>query len=319
MKIISALLCILCWESSSLASSGNWVGNGGMVVDCRNSPDPEIARLPLSLLDLVEVVPDKYSAVYPEGTMIDQVNAYIERIAVHAPERAQLYRILAKSFMKNVQFTDNLRMTNDLGSHILPKGCEKMQAIVQYSSSIPERNDYVVDRNIWSRLSEDMKAALVLHEILYYEASAIGHYNKSALVRRFVRATVGNFFASMDSVGFKEFMASHQLGLEFWRDPLTGKAWTLSSPHDRLNLHSIVGCYNLAKGRTPLIDEFREAAPRLFNSPEAARLGLLSERVAFWIYSLSAEGPIVVDHDGIQLPKGEISEVSRTMVCVGEW
>lgn len=278
--VITIFVCLFCLEAQTARANGNWIGNAGVAVLCPNENTQTSPQW--TLLDLIEGGDDDFAAEYPEGDLMEQVHALIDRIEAKSPERVRLYRLLADDFLNRIVFMPRVGMTGDWQSSQVPAHCKATQAIVQYSASSLHENIYYVFEEIWNAMDAHTQAAFVLHEILYYEASLLDLWGDSTQVRKYVRAVVGNKFKSMTQDQYSSFMASLGLGVEYWQDPVTGKKWGLISPRDSYS-NAYVRCETLFDGALPSKSEFVEAAPRLFASREASDLSLLAENLAFLV------------------------------------
>lgn len=274
------LVCLFCLEAQIATANGNWIGNAGVAVLCENESGQDNPQW--TLLDLIEADDDDFIAEYPQGDLMEQVHAFIDRVETKSPERVRLYRLLANEFLDRIVFKAEVGVTSDWQQSQVPASCKATQAIVQYSAISLHENIYYVAEKIWNALDTHTKAVFILHEIFYYEASALGLLADSTPVRKYVRAVVGNKFKSMTQEQYSRFMSSLGLGLEYWKDPVTGKKWGLISP---CNSYSDTSerCDVLFGGILPSKSEFLEAAPRLFASREARNLSLLTENLGFWV------------------------------------
>lgn len=288
-NFVVILLCLFCCDAfasksflgQKVLANGNWIGNGGVAVSCSGQSANEKSQW--ALLDLVEITPEAFTADFPEGDVMEQVYALIDRVQPLAPDRARLYKELAGYFERRIRYEENLPLTTDIDSADIPDDCVKAQAVVQYRNSMrPDFNVYYVDPNYWAKLDTHQKAVFILHEIFYYEAATLGTENDSTPVRKYVRAVVGNTVGSMTALDYKVFMVSIGLGIEYWQDPETGKNWALVTPYGKHIFNTEI-CQFLVGGKLPSPSEFLEVAPRLFAAPEAQRLSLLNENLSFWV------------------------------------
>lgn len=326
MNFIRAALPLwLCIESLAFAfvnpmkpptaSSGNWVGNGGVIAICDIGSEKKSA----ALLDLVEIVPETFTPDYADGSLMEQVNAYIDRLADFIPDRVSFYRRLADDFLKKVRFKKDLIETNDTATAVLPPNCRTVQAVVQFGIETPEKNLYYVYRTAWDALDTRNLAILILHEILYYEANSLGHMNNSTSVRRFVRAVVGNEFKTRTLEDFRAFMRSIKLATEIWKDPVANRDWFLTVPALEDSPAWIVdSCARLTRGHLPTSEEFKEAASSLFASQEAIFLYPNADSLGFWVKDSDRDGIYVLDRFGVRLQTDSFGYIDRPKIkfCV---
>lgn len=95
------LLCLFCLEAQIALANGNWIGNAGVGVLCEDESSQSNPRW--TLLDLIEG-DDDFTAEYPQGSLMEQVHAFFDRIEAKSPERVKLYRLLANEFVSRIFF-----------------------------------------------------------------------------------------------------------------------------------------------------------------------------------------------------------------------
>lgn len=212
-QILSALILVL----ASTAFAGHEVGNGGGVIVCVGPqffpPQPNADKV--ELLDLFEA---REFRKLPLGLgdpnedyniKIDRVLTQLERIA---PYRGQLYRNLYNRFMDESVFVANIDLVYIPDSEYkgLPTNCSLKQAVIQQPPEFLGDKRYTVSLDLWNKLDNNSKAALVLHEIIYNEGIAL--YQQSSKGVRYLNSymtsatfntlTQDNFNRMLLSAGF---------------------------------------------------------------------------------------------------------------------
>ena len=193
--------------SPNVFASGRIVGNGGFVVHCGGKPPeplptPNPTPMPTATpdptqptgptlppqpsegiretketyetLDLYEArVMRGWPIVLPEGeSWSTLVEVALKRWDSKDPYRSQKYLKEAKEFFQGrAALIPNMDLspTGDAGEVNLQKGCYLEQAAVQVKPDLPGDVEVRISKDIWDRLGEPSRAALVLHEILYKE------------------------------------------------------------------------------------------------------------------------------------------------------
>lgn len=170
--------------SSSLAlAGGDWVGNGGNVLECTSSGQ-------VQLLDYYEGESQRHIPVDlgPSGNYKDKVIFALDRLGSINPTRALKYKKWLASFDEETQWFSQGKFLSirDSGAVIIPSECEVQQVAIQRPQDLimPGDKRYLVDQRLWDRLSEQDKAGLILHELIYREGIENGQ-TSSPRVRYF--------------------------------------------------------------------------------------------------------------------------------------
>ncbi|MBC7429710.1 MAG: hypothetical protein H7336_13925, partial [Bacteriovorax sp.] len=183
--------------SFSTFAGGDRVGNGGDVVVCKNS---------VELLDIYEARLNGHVLKNPEGQSYKGKLAHLlnKKLIPLQPERAKKYLGNLDTFESEAAFLPGIILNDvdDAGMVAIPKGCKLKQIIIQLSDSErpPGRKRYTVSLDLWNKLDDFNKMALVLHEIVYREAISYKASN-SMIVRAFVGEIIRSDF------DLKEFIA----------------------------------------------------------------------------------------------------------------
>lgn len=165
------LIHLLFYSVLSLAG-GDWVGNGGNVISCGNS---------LRLLDYFEADEQRRIPLElgPNHMSFQQKVYYVlHRLEDVNPTRAKMYKKWFRTFDEETQwfFVGKFLPIRDSGVVIIPEECEIKQVAMQRPNALimPGDQRYVIDLRLFEKLSEDDKAGLVLHELIYREAIELG-------------------------------------------------------------------------------------------------------------------------------------------------
>lgn len=191
MKISLLLLIPLVLSLKSFeAAAQNRVGNGGDVIECASHTE---------LLDFYESDKDlkMFAATVKYEAVLEEVLKNIERLnpkqSKHYKKRA-LEMIAESDFKKDIALTD----VKDSKHLFIPKNksCELKQIAIRRHQATLSGKRFVIDKELWDKLSERDKAGLVMHEVIYEHLFKLGE--EDSVKAREINAY---FFSE---VGFKE-------------------------------------------------------------------------------------------------------------------
>lgn len=172
---------------------GDRVGNGGDVVVCGKR---------VELLDIYEARISGYEIKKPVGkTYQEMIKSLLQtNLLPIQPKRAAKYLKFLETFENEAQFLPGINLSDvgDAGMVAIPIGCIPDQIAIQLSDDERPagKKRYTVNLDLWNKLDEFNKMALVLHEIIYREA--IEHKSSNSMV---VRATVGEILKTKLDLG----------------------------------------------------------------------------------------------------------------------
>jgi hypothetical protein len=195
MRILNylSLIAFLILPTTGFANTWFDRGNGGLAVQCEGQN--------LQVLDLYEAAnnPSVKVSFSNAATYTDKVAELIQRIDKLDPVRAAFYRQAMQSFAASVEFVDgDLGLTPDAGLVVLKRGCELKQVAFQRNPSLFNKQRYVISRYLWDQLDEDNKAALVLHEVIYFQFMDAGSTEMTSERVRFLNILIhGNVLAGL--------------------------------------------------------------------------------------------------------------------------
>ncbi|UXR65096.1 hypothetical protein EZJ49_02395 [Bdellovibrio bacteriovorus] len=165
--ILGPLLTI----SLTASASGNRVGNGGDVVTCPAQTE---------LLDFYES-DLKLQNFDGKNSYREIAGDVLKNLARLSPVQARNYQRRLSQFIDESDFKADVTLTNIRDSKHLfkPKDetCKVRQIAIrrQDASSVSKR--FLVDQDLWNKLSERSKAGLILHEIVYEHFYKLGEDN----------------------------------------------------------------------------------------------------------------------------------------------
>jgi hypothetical protein len=130
----------------------------------------------------------------------------LDRFARIAPRRAAQYRAQASTFEADALFLKGTQLVDvpDSQHLALPNGCAAEQVVIQKDPDFPEDKRYTVNQDLWDRLTDEGRAGLVLHEVIFREALTHGHRD-SVKVRYFNSYLTAGKLNSMTSRQIVEF------------------------------------------------------------------------------------------------------------------
>lgn len=153
---------------NSARALGDEKENGGDVIFC--GPD---GATRLGLLDLYEAQKLFHWQLVPaKGQSTEEI--FEERMKAFEgrdPVRAALYRGFMQSFSQEARFVPESDFTDvpDEGFKAPPQGCQLRQIVIQYDKPAPDGTRYMINESLWNAISNEDRAALLLHEFIYRE------------------------------------------------------------------------------------------------------------------------------------------------------
>lgn len=167
MKTSFYILLILFLGSMALAN-GNRVGNGGDIVLCPKTGE---------LLDFYENAGAvrNFASEKHHDAILEQVFKNIERLS---PKQAKQYKARAGDFMTETEFKKDIALENIKDSKHLfgpkDKKCSVKQIAIRRHEVGLDGKRFIVDEELWNRLSPRGKAGLILHEVIYEHLFKLG-------------------------------------------------------------------------------------------------------------------------------------------------
>ena len=170
-------------------ASGDRVGNGGDAVVCANG---------VYMLDYIEAYSNDNS--YEENDSVQSlVSKHLSQLEIR-DERVHTAVLKTSSAIlesidssKNplVSFTTRVLLNlDDEGFYALPKGCKLEQLIVRRETNSLQKTEFLIQRNLWDRMSNYQKSVGIIHEALYKYYISSQRENKNSEVARFINTLV---------------------------------------------------------------------------------------------------------------------------------
>jgi hypothetical protein len=208
--ILLALLVPSLLASQAHADGAKVVGNGGEGVYCPGSGE-------ITLFDYYEanVLRGLQPNLGPiQNTYQQKLSLLLSRLAQFDPARAAIYRNRVNSFESESRFVTGADLTPipDSNSPVIPRGCQIVQLAVQRPPTFPGEAYYLLDKEKWDLMSNDQRAGLVFHEIIYREALGVGATDSSGA--RYLNSTIAS--DSLSGMKNSEYL-NILLKLNFWR------------------------------------------------------------------------------------------------------
>lgn len=158
-------LTFLLYLIPCFLKAGDSVGNGGNVLVC-----PQISTY--SLLDFYEARSLRNIEI-TQGSSLWTLNQNIEhilkRLSTKLPLKAERYKKQYSQFFKDAQFLQNasLGTIDDSDQVFIPQDCYIEQVAIRLHQRLPGEALYLIQGDLWSQLSTQDQAGLILHEFIY--------------------------------------------------------------------------------------------------------------------------------------------------------
>lgn len=196
----SALCLALLLNATAAFPVGHIIGNGGYVVHCSWFPEDT----PYVVLDWYEAKEVRsLSPKVPDGaTPFERATRALEPIRAREPRMHALMLKIAKTFEQDMALMPRLPLghPNDAGETILQEDCELHPAsamkVDDVTGALPFEPVYIVKEELWSKMSDEQRAVLVLHEIVYRAFRLLAGHETS----QFSRYYVGQLLAGTRSI-----------------------------------------------------------------------------------------------------------------------
>ena len=191
LKLMAVLL--LSFSNSAQAQDHDGPGGhtgegGGGAIVCRNERKKIIGTPEMFDRWEARTIYKKPIPTQEGKNYVEKVKKMIERFKFLSPYRHQLYGKWFETFdqEKTVIAGGSFKIIKDALYIGIPKGCAYEQVAIQRKPELPGEFRYSINGDLWDRMDDDGKAALVFHELIYREAMIYGHEN-SRYVRHFHR------------------------------------------------------------------------------------------------------------------------------------
>lgn len=150
--------------------------------------------------------------------------------------RATLYRKYMKTFEVEARFVPESDFTDipDEGFKAPPAGCSLRQIVVQYDVPTPDGIRYMINQDLWNHLSEERRAALLIHEFMYREgrlpqnnfrtSSGVRYFNALVHSTKMTTLTLQEYIRQLRAIGYQEVVVQNEPIILFnWNGEKTQK------------------------------------------------------------------------------------------------
>lgn len=168
-------------------------GNGGDAVVCRDNGQTILSARLLDYYEGETLRDQRMDFSDAEGISEDAyVKLLIKRIGRLTPMRARDYQQRYEQFYKEAKFLRGVELADvpDSAHVAVPRGCKVEQLAIRLSMVYPRDKKYFINADIWDALSIEDRAGLIVHEIIYEEASPRGGGNSTH--SRYINALVAS-------------------------------------------------------------------------------------------------------------------------------
>ncbi|MFL5814330.1 MAG: hypothetical protein ACJ763_12190 [Bdellovibrionia bacterium] len=208
MRFLVLAGCLLIAGMTHAGSGGiRDGGNGGDAVVCRNSSG---AIQKIEMLDVLEartlygLSPKLGASNLSIEQKLETVFQQIERLN---PTRAKRYREAIQGWALNkIEWTqDELKDIPDSDHNLIPVGCKIEQIAIRQD---PDYDYYhrglvlTVQQNLWRAMDLDNQAALILHELFYWDTQHLTFITNSRPARYLNALAFSGQLAALDSAAF---------------------------------------------------------------------------------------------------------------------
>lgn len=138
----------------------------------------------------------------------DKIEIGLSRLTRLSPLREARYRTRAQFILSKAQFFREgyLPHIADEDPQDLGKGCRLVQIATRRKPIFENDPEFLIDGKLWDRLSNDNKAALILHEIIYEEASKEFGHRSSRMSRAFNSLIFSGSIENLSTLQFFNFL-----------------------------------------------------------------------------------------------------------------
>lgn len=163
MKLATSLIYTLFM---SLALAGNEVGNGGDVIICPEN---------IQLLDYFEAADHGFIINPIEGEYIQIASDYLKSFSKIDAKLAKQYQRRLGEIIGEIDFKPRVSLVDipDSLNDSIPKNCKVEQIAIRRNLPVANKS-FIINKDLWDKLSNQNKAGLILHEIIYEHFSYLG-------------------------------------------------------------------------------------------------------------------------------------------------
>lgn len=176
----SSLLFVVTFSLASAAFAGEKAGNGGKIVICPGR-GPEVldyqrAKNEFGLAPIADVA---------GKDAFEKTRALIARLKTVNPTRAAIYAEWLKTFLAEADFISDADFPETMDTNHIAycRGGTVRQAITQRRPLSSFEKRYLVNGDLWKKLSPFQSALLIFHELAVREAIAYGYDSADGAAR----------------------------------------------------------------------------------------------------------------------------------------
>lgn len=230
MKIILLASFLISFQAHALSSrpSGYEQGNGGSMVVC---PSESIQGEGVFSLDYIEGLYLHQLSPAPSIQKMQSESEIVEYIltnlALVNPTRAALYQQWLKEILSSREFVDGFSFLPlpDNGPTFIPEDCKHKQAAIFVTSREKTIVRFLFDKTLWEKASALDRAYLLMHELIYREATLPENSHRNSGATRYFTAWL---MSNIDQISPEEMVLLVQ-ELGFKRTDYNGVSLNLNS------------------------------------------------------------------------------------------
>lgn len=206
---------------------GDEVGNGGNVIMCEEGTDGSIETLDVYEARVIRDLWINLDTV--EGNEFAKARAAIQGLHNLDPDREAFYLKLLAHFPSDMLLLPNEHFPEVKDSNHFPPPvqCTVAQAVIQRRKIYPQDKRYFFNQRLWALWDKNHRAALILHEIIYYDALRHGHTTSEA-TRYFNSLLFSGEIARLNQDEYSLLIDNLNLQRIRWGDAEVNVEWQLS-------------------------------------------------------------------------------------------
>lgn len=182
----------LCWAGPVAPSGYEW-GNGGFLISCSSE---SIVGSGVFSVDRIEgeflhgfKVSEALLGLETEDEIIAEI---LKRLEILNPTRARTYKKWLLEIMETREFVENFFFMPlpDSSATMIPEGCKQEQAAVFIVSPMTNKVRFLFNKKLWDRAAVIDRAFLLMHELIYREATLPENQHKNSVASRYLNAWI---------------------------------------------------------------------------------------------------------------------------------
>jgi len=207
---LACLIFLFTLSCSVTLYAGDTKGNGGDLIICYNEAGAISSTHTLDYFDLTQNG-KKILLGGKNSTYDEKITIALNRLERLSPRRATIYRQWVDTFSEEVHFIPgevNLGEIDDEDwGGPLPDNCIQLQVANQNRRFLPPGKRYAISLKWWNQMSEEDRAGLILHELIYRElksntSRSVRAFNQLISTLEMERISLRNFITQMKEWNF---------------------------------------------------------------------------------------------------------------------